>query len=113
MTRTSQTAIMTLVDILHHVADTENVQDLLDALLAHPSTTHTETSEWVRATMMKTYISEVASLSSQENGLHYVVVGITEEKLRSFDINTISQTMSAGTPCLWEHLSQHEGRGQL
>ena len=75
---------MTLVDILHHlVADIEHVehiQDLLDALLAHPST-HTKTSDWARATMMKTYISEVASLSSQENGLHYLV---------------------AGAPCLWE-----------
>jgi hypothetical protein len=93
---------MTLVDILNHlVADIEHVQDLLDALLAHPST-HTKTSEWACATMAKTYILEVASLSSWENGLHYIVGGITEEKLRSFDINTVSQTMSAGTPCLWE-----------
>ena len=99
---------MTLVDILHHlVADiehVEHVQDLLDGLLAHPST-HTKTSEWARATMAKTYILEVASLNSQENGLHYIVGGITEEKLRSFDINTISQTMSAGAPCLWELIS--------
>jgi hypothetical protein len=96
---------MTLVDILHHlIADNEHVehvQDLLDALLAHPST-HTKTSDWARATMTKTYISEVASLSSQEHGLHYLVGGITEEKLRSFEINTVSQIMSAGAPCLWE-----------
>jgi hypothetical protein len=52
--------------------------------------------------MTKTYILEVASLSSQEQGLHFIVGGITEEKLRSFDINTVSQTMSAGAPCLWE-----------
>jgi hypothetical protein len=100
---------MTLDDILHHlIADTEHVehvQDLLDALLAHPST-HTKTSDWARATMAKTYISEVASLSSQEQGLHYLVRGITEEKLRSFDINTVSQTMSAGAPCLWEGREQ-------
>ena len=103
---TSTTMTQTLVDILHLITDTEhveNVQDLLNALLAHPSTsTHTKTSDWARATMMKTYISEVASLSSQEHGLHYVVRGITEEKLRSFEISTISQVMSAGAPCLWE-----------
>ena len=101
---TSTTMTQTLVDILHLITDTEhveNVQDLLNALLAHPST-HTKTSDWARATMMKTYISEVASLSSQEHGLHYVVRGITEEKLRSFEISTISQVMSAGAPCLWE-----------
>jgi hypothetical protein len=94
---------MMLVNILHHlIADkehvNEHVQDLLDALLAHPST-HTKTSNWARATMTKTYISEVAALSSQEHGLHYLVGGITEEKLRSFEISTIT---SAGTPCLWE-----------
>ena len=63
-------------------SNVEHVQleDLLDALLTHPST-HTGASNWARATMMKTYISEVASLSSQENGLHYLV---------------------AGAPCLWE-----------
>ena len=44
----------------------------------------------------------VASLSSQENGLYYFVGSIIEEKLRNVDINTISQTMSAGAPCLWE-----------
>ena len=55
--------------------------------------------------MAKIYISEVASLSSQEHGLHYIVGSITEEKLRSFDITTISQIMSAGAPCLWELIS--------
>ena len=68
---------------------------------SHPST-HTKTSDWARTTMMKTYISEVASPSSQEKGLHYFVGGITEERLQNFNINTISQTMSAGAPCLWE-----------
>ena len=95
---------MTLIDFLHHlIADEEHVElgDLLDALLTHPST-HTKTSDWARAMMMKTYISEVASLSSQEKGLHYFVGGITEERLQNFNINTISQTMSAGAPCLWE-----------
>ena len=56
------TSIMTLVELFDHligdVEHVEHVQDLLDALLAHPST-HTKTSEWVRATMTKTYISEV------------------------------------------------------
>jgi hypothetical protein len=54
---------MTLVDILHHlIAAIEHAQDLLDALLAHPST-HAKTSDcqWAHATMA-TYISEVASL---------------------------------------------------
>ena len=94
---------MTLIDFLHHhIADEEHVEhvqleDLLDALLTHPFT-HTKTSDWARATMMKTYISEVASLSSQEKGLHYFVGGITEERLQNFNINTISQTMSAGAP---------------
>jgi hypothetical protein len=98
---------MSLVDILQRIiADKgldqiEHVHELLDVLLAHPST-HTKTSDWARALMVKTYMSEVASLSGQEHGLHYIVGGITEEKLRSFDINTVGQTMSAGAPCLWE-----------
>jgi hypothetical protein len=96
---------MTLVDIFQHlIADkehVEHVQDLLDALLAHPST-HTKTSDWARGTMVKTYTSEVVSLSGHENGLHYIMRGVTEDKLRRFDINTISQIMSAGAPCLWE-----------
>jgi hypothetical protein len=98
---------MTLVNmLLHHlIAEKEHVnervQDLLDALLAHPST-HTKTSDWARAITMKTYISEVASLSSHEHGLHYLVTGITEEKLRSFEIDTVTRIMSAGAPCLWE-----------
>jgi hypothetical protein len=75
---------MTLVDIFHQlIADkehVENIQDLLDALLAHPST-HTKMSDWASSTMTKTYISEVATLSSQEHGLHYLARGITEEKL--------------------------------
>ena len=83
---------MPLQDILHHlIRDTEHIQNLLNALLAHPST-RTKTLDWARATMEKTYISEVASLSHQEHGLHrlhYIVGAITEEKLRSFDINTI------------------------
>jgi hypothetical protein len=97
---------MMLVNILHHlIADkehvNEHVQDLLDALLAHPST-HTKTSNWAHATMTKTYISEVAALSSQEHGLHYLIGGITEEKLRSFKISTITQIMLVDTLCLWE-----------
>ena len=65
---------------MHHIiADIEDVQDLLNVLLAHPST-HTKTSDWARATMAKTYISEVTSLSIREHGLHYIVGGITEEK---------------------------------
>ena len=44
---------MTLIDFLHHhIADEEHVEhvqleDLLDALLTHPST-HTGASNWVR-----------------------------------------------------------------
>ena len=95
---------MSLIDIFHHLIanqeHVEHVQDLLDALLAHPAT-HTKTLDWARATMVKTYISEVASLSKQEHGLHYLVGVIMEEKLQGFDINAISQTMSAGAPCLW------------
>jgi hypothetical protein len=96
---------MSLVDVFHQlIADkdlVDHIQDLFDALLAHPST-HTKTSDWARATMTKTYMSEVASLSGQEHGLHYVTRGITEKKLQSFDINTISQAMSANARCLWE-----------
>ena len=96
---------MTLVDIFHQlIADkeyVENLQELLDALLSHPST-HTKMSDWACATMTKTYTSEVASLSSQEHGLHYLARSITEDKLRSFEINSISQIMSAGAPYLWE-----------
>jgi hypothetical protein len=98
---TSESQTTTLVDLIADKEHVENVQDLLDALLAHPST-HAKTSEWARATMVKTYTSEVASLSNQEHGLHYIVGGITEEKLQAFDIDVVSQTMSAGAPCLWE-----------
>jgi hypothetical protein len=95
---TSESRTTTLVDLIGGViADkelehVEHVQDLLNALLAHPST-HANTSEWARATMVKTYTSEVASLSNQEHGLHYIVGGITEEKLQGFDIDIVSQTM--------------------
>jgi hypothetical protein len=49
----------------------------------------------------------IAKGLNHERGLHYIVGGITEEleKLRSFDINTVIQTMSAGAPCLWELIS--------
>ncbi|KAG6904271.1 hypothetical protein DXG01_011280 [Tephrocybe rancida] len=94
-----------LFDIIHQAievdSDANQVRDLLDALLAHPST-HRKTSEWARATTMKTYTSEVALLSCQDRGLHYMAGGISEEKLRSFDINDISQTMSAHAPCMWD-----------
>ena len=110
---------MTPVNILlnHLIADKEHVNehvlDLLDALLTH-SSTHTITSDWARATTTKTYISEVVSLSSQEHGLHYLARGITEEKLRSFEISTINQIMSAGAPCLWELIGRLlEANGDL
>ena len=66
----------------------------------HPAM-HTKTLDWACATMVKTYMSEVASLSKQEHGLHYLVGVITEEKLQGSNINAISQTMSAGVLCLW------------
>ena len=93
---------MTLVDIFYHfIADkehVEHVQDLLDALpvLAHPST-HTRMSDWARATTAKTYVSEVASLSGQEHGLHYIIGVITEESCEAS-----TSMLSAGAPCLWE-----------
>lgn len=75
---------MTLVDIFQHlIADkehVEHVQDLLDVLLAHPST-HTKTLDWARGTMAKTYTSEVVSPSGKENSLHYIMRGVTEDKL--------------------------------
>ncbi|KAG6805020.1 hypothetical protein H0H92_001124, partial [Tricholoma furcatifolium] len=52
--------------------------------------------------MMKTYQSEIASLSRHDKGLHYMTTGITEEKLRSFDIDKISQIMSTNAPYMWE-----------
>ena len=79
---------MTLVDILHDLITdkhVEHVEDLLNMLLAHPFT-HTKTLDWAQSTMTKTYISEVASLSSQEHGLHYLVGGITEEKLQTHSV---------------------------
>ena len=53
-----------------------------------------------------TYISEVALLSSQEHGLHYMTCGMTEEKLKSLNIEGISILMSTIAPCTWELLGE-------
>ncbi|KAG6822731.1 hypothetical protein H0H92_012757 [Tricholoma furcatifolium] len=89
-------------DILQSLtADDGRLEELLDALLMHPFT-QKKTLVWAHSTMTKTYQSEIASLSRHDKGLHYMTKGITEEKLRSFDIDKISQIMSTSAPCIWE-----------
>ncbi|KAG6848383.1 hypothetical protein H0H93_000710 [Arthromyces matolae] len=81
------------------------LDEILDILAKHPSTSK-QLSKWAHAVTTRTYMSEIATLSRQENGLHYLASGITEEKLQSFEIENISEVMSKTAPGVWELFSR-------
>ncbi|RDB20677.1 hypothetical protein Hypma_012104 [Hypsizygus marmoreus] len=90
-------------DIVHEVSC--QTRDLLDALHAHPST-HSITSAWAQVAMKNTYNTEILSLTRPDSGLHYIALGITEDKICEFDIDDITERMSTGAPHLWELLDE-------
>jgi hypothetical protein len=79
------------------------VEDLLNKLHGH-QLLHRRVSAWVHATMKKVYTMEILSLSRPDAGLHYIAKGLTENKLREFNINDIIKQMSAKSPLVWELL---------
>ena len=86
-------------DIILHIIP------MLETLLAHPAMESTML-KWAHGIAKKTYTSEVALLSSQKHGLHYMTRGMTEEKLKSFDTKGISILMSTIASCTWELLGE-------
>ena len=82
-----------------------HINPMLNMLLVHCAT-NSMVLKWTSGIAKQTYTSEVALLSSQKHGLHYMTHGMTEEKLKSFDIKGISILMLTTTPCMWELLGE-------
>ena len=82
-----------------------HVEDLLKKLHGH-ELMHEKVSAWVRMTMKTMYTAEILSLTRPNAGLHYVAKGITENKLRRFNIDNIVEQMSTDAPLVWELLGE-------
>ena len=52
------------------------------------------------------YTSEILSLTRSDAGLHYIAKGMTENKLREFNIDDIIEQMSAVAPLVWDLLDE-------
>jgi hypothetical protein len=82
-----------------------HIEDLLEKLLGH-QLMHEKVSAWVRTTMKTMYTAEILSLTRPDAGLHYIAKGMTENKLREFNIDDIIEQMSANAPLVWELLDE-------
>ena len=80
-----------------------HIEDLLEKLLGH-QLMHEKVSAWVRTTMKTMYTAEILSLTRPDAGLHYIAKGMTENKLREFNIDDIIEQMSTNAPLVWELL---------
>lgn len=90
----------------HSVHDVSlHVEDLLEKLHGH-KLMHEKVSAWVHMTMKKMYTAEILSLTRPDAGLHYVAKGITESRLRKFNIDNIIEQMSTDAPLVWELLGE-------
>ncbi|GLB39303.1 hypothetical protein LshimejAT787_0604650 [Lyophyllum shimeji] len=56
--------------------------------------------------MKVAYASEILSLTRRDSGLHYIAQGITEDRLREFEIEDITKQMSSHAPLVWELLDE-------
>jgi len=82
-----------------------HIEDLLEALHGHNLTCQ-KVSAWAHATMKTVYTSEILSLTRPDSGLHYIAKWITEDKLREFDIDDITEQVSIDAPLVWELLDE-------
>lgn len=76
---------------------------ILDTLYPN-NDTQSAVEQWAQDQMNKTYSEEVMALTSIENGLHYSVSNLTEDKLRSFEIGELSSNMADLAPNVWTML---------
>ena len=82
-----------------------HIEDLLEKLHGH-QLMHEKVSTWVHTTMKTMYTAEILSLTRPDAGLHYIAKGMTENKLRKFNINDIIEQMSTNAPLVWELLDE-------
>jgi hypothetical protein len=107
-TTLADVVIMTVSDPnarAHHPHVTLHIEDLLNTLYRH-NPIHEQVSTWAHTTMKAIYTSEILSLTQPKSGLHYTAKGMTEDKMGKFDIDDITEHMSADAPLLWELLGK-------
>ena len=82
-----------------------HIEDFLDKLHGH-QLMHKKVSAWICTTMKAIYTAEIRLLTRPDAGLHYIAKGMTESKLREFNIDNIVEQMSANAPLVWELLDE-------
>jgi hypothetical protein len=90
---------------VHAASASLHVEDLLEKLHGH-KLMHEKVSAWMRSTMKTMYTAEILSLTQSDARLHYIAKGMTENKLREFNIDDIIEQMSANAPLVWELLDE-------
>jgi len=86
---------------MHHVF--LRIEDLLETLHGH-ELIHKKVSAWAHTVTKRTYVTEIHLLTRPDASLHYIARGITENKLREFDIDDITEWMSTNAPRVWNLL---------
>jgi hypothetical protein len=89
-------------DVLHDIH--QNVDRILNNFARNPSCSP-KAIHWAHETMMRTYSEQIRALVQKSTGLHFSAKHATTQKLKEFDILTISEQMKTLAPDLWALLS--------
>ena len=96
------TTLLTSPEFTHNFKP-GSASEILQVLISTP-TTGAETLQWALGVAQETYQLQMSTLSHKDSGFNFMAKTVSEERLKSFSIDTMASEMEKHAPDLWRLL---------
>jgi hypothetical protein len=90
------------VDAIHDIS--RNIGNINELVIQRNGSSCEELTKWANTYVTHRYATQISFLVKEDSGLRFGARHMTEDKIRDFDIVTLSQTIASRAPDLWQLL---------
>ena len=90
------------VDAIHNIS--QNIGNINELVIQYNGSSCEELTKWAHNYVTRRYAAQISVLVNKDTGLRFGARCMTEDRIRDFDIVTLSQGIASRAPDLWQLL---------